>query len=195
MTGTLANLSSLLPDRVPPTPPGRCLGRGHPGPGRAARYRPAEFQRRHLAPVHDRTGVGRGRDLVAARRGHGRWGGRHRVGGTLAAPTSPRQWRRREWRLDHRRDHRAWSARNLDEWHDSDSSDEERHQHTDERYDEQHNQPTSTPTTSTTSTTTTTSVTVPLPPLPVSIPPVSVGGVSVGVSTSRSGSGLTLSLP
>ncbi len=51
---------------------------------------------------------------------------------------------------------------------------------------------------STTSTsTTTTTVTVPLPalPLPVSTPPVSVGGVSVGVGTSGSGSGLTLSLP
>ena len=44
---------------------------------------------------------------------------------------------------------------------------------------------------------TTTTVTVPLPsvPLPVSTPPVSVGGVSVGVSSSGSGSGLTLTLP
>jgi hypothetical protein len=54
-----------------------------------------------------------------------------------------------------------------------------------------------TSTTPTSTTTTTTTVTVPLPslPLPVSAPPVSVGGVSVGVSTSGSGSGLTLTLP
>jgi hypothetical protein len=56
---------------------------------------------------------------------------------------------------------------------------------------------TSSTTTTTTTTPTTTTVTVPIPslPVPVSAPPVTVGGISVGVSTGGSGSGLTLSLP
>ncbi len=56
---------------------------------------------------------------------------------------------------------------------------------------------TSTSSTTTTTTPTTTTVTVPLPslPVPVSAPPVTIGGISVGASSGGSGSGLTLSLP
>ena len=160
MTGTLANLSSLLPIASLPLPPGGVSAGGHPGPGRAARYEACRIAS-GASSLLSTTGLASGTGEISSLLGGVTGGGvrRHRVGGTLAAPTSPRQWRRREWRLDHRRDHRAWSARNLDEWHDGDSSDEERHQHTDERYDgsrvAQPARP-ARPTTSTTSTTTTT---------------------------------------
>ena len=54
---------------------------------------------------------------------------------------------------------------------------------------------TTTTTSTTTSTTTPVTIPLPSLPLPVSVPPVSVGGVSVGSSSGGSGPGLTLSLP
>ena len=121
VTGTLANLSSLLPIASLPLPPGGVSAGGIPGLGAllATGLPNSSGATSLLSTTGLASGAGEISSLLGGVTGGG--GGRHRVGGTLAAPTSPRQWRRREWRLDHRRDHRAWSARNLDERHDSDS--------------------------------------------------------------------------